>query len=281
MLLLPYIYGPIFAYSDPAGTSAVVWDSVGGYLSTSLLFFGIVGLVSSRHRGLRLVLLTWIVLALARIYGVPGLGAVLGVFPVMSQVAFYQYADPALELAVVIFAALGMDTLSARTAPRRLLVAVTLVSLAAVAAAVVRAHTFADALRSGVPQRVSAVVGDLGGPRHRRRGAGRDRAQARAPPDPGGCDRDALMRLRCSCCPSCRRHGASRIDTAPVAYLQRHQGLSRFATLGPLQPNYGSYFGLRAVNELEAVSAEELLHLREYASRFRRCHLFLHGRRSC
>ncbi len=252
MLLLPYIYGPIFAYSDPAGTSAVVWDSVGGYLSTSLLFFGIVGLVSSRRRGLRLVLLTWIILALARIYGVPGLGAVLGVFPSMSQVAFYRYADPALELAVVIFAALGMDALSARTAPRRLLVAVTFVSIAAVAAAVVRAQTFADALvpaSHSVYQRWSViwavlviVVGALAAI------VPRLRARQILVAAIVTTDAFALFVL-----PELSAPRSIRIDTAPVAYLQRHQGLARFATIGPLQPNYGSYFRLRAVNELEAV----------------------------
>jgi hypothetical protein len=38
------------------------------------------------------------------------------------------------------------------------------------------------------------------------------------------------------------------VDTAPVAYLQRHLGTARFFTLGPLQPNYGSYFGIASLN---------------------------------
>jgi hypothetical protein len=35
---------------------------------------------------------------------------------------------------------------------------------------------------------------------------------------------------------------------ALVHFLQRHLGLSRFATLGPLQPNFGSFFGLAEIN---------------------------------
>jgi hypothetical protein len=35
---------------------------------------------------------------------------------------------------------------------------------------------------------------------------------------------------------------------ALVHYLQRHLGLSRFATLGPIQPNFGSYFGLAEID---------------------------------
>jgi hypothetical protein len=38
------------------------------------------------------------------------------------------------------------------------------------------------------------------------------------------------------------------VDTAPVAYLQRHLGGSRFFTLGPFAPNYGSYYALASLN---------------------------------
>jgi hypothetical protein len=37
-------------------------------------------------------------------------------------------------------------------------------------------------------------------------------------------------------------------DTTLVHFLQRHIGLSRFATLGPIQPNFGSFFGLAEIN---------------------------------
>jgi hypothetical protein len=39
-----------------------------------------------------------------------------------------------------------------------------------------------------------------------------------------------------------------RLDLEPVRFLQRHLGTSRFFTLGPLQPNYGSYFGIGSLN---------------------------------
>ena len=38
------------------------------------------------------------------------------------------------------------------------------------------------------------------------------------------------------------------VDRAPVGFLQGHLGNSRFFTLGPLQPNYGSYFGIGSLN---------------------------------
>jgi hypothetical protein len=37
-------------------------------------------------------------------------------------------------------------------------------------------------------------------------------------------------------------------DVTLVQYLQRHIGLARFTTLGPIQPNFGSLFGLEEIN---------------------------------
>ena len=39
-----------------------------------------------------------------------------------------------------------------------------------------------------------------------------------------------------------------KTDTALIQYLQDHIGLDRFATLGPLQPNFGSQYGLAEIN---------------------------------
>lgn len=41
---------------------------------------------------------------------------------------------------------------------------------------------------------------------------------------------------------------AVQTDLAPVAFLQRNLGESRAFTLGPLQPNYGTYFGIGLLN---------------------------------
>jgi hypothetical protein len=250
ILLLPYVYGPIFGDVNP--TSIPVWDTIGGYLSTSLLFFGIVALASPGRRGLRFVLLTWIVLAIARLYGIPGLGAVLGLIPGMDRILFERYADPTMELAAIVLAALGMDALSTRTAPRRRLIAVTLVSLALVGAAAARAHSFAYKVMpashrlfelGSVGWAVGViVVGALA--------AIVPNAQARRILVAAIVSIDAFVLFTM---PELSAPRSITVDAAPIAFLQRHQGLSRFATLGPLQPNYGSYFGLREINTLQAL----------------------------
>lgn len=252
-LLLPYVYGPIFGFADPAGTPTAIWDSVGGYLSTSLLFFGLLGLMSPGRRGLRAILLAWIVLAGARIYGEPpGLRDVLGYLPDMSNVAFLRYSDPTLELAVVVVAALGLDTLTARSAPRRRVLAATFVSAAVVAAAaigaVALAHTLAASAhrvysRVSVIWAVAVVAGCVLAVILRS-----SRARRIAAASVVFLDAFVLFVV-----PELSAPRTITVDSAPVAFLQRHLGLSRFATLGPLEANFGSYFGLRGVNVSDAV----------------------------
>lgn len=247
-LLLPYVYGPIFGFSDPAGTLTGIWSSVGGYLSTSLLFFGLLGLVSPGRRGLRLILLAWIVLALARIYGEPtGLRDVLGVLPDMANVAFLRYSDPTLELAVVVLAAFGIDATIRQSVPLRRILAVALVSGATVAAATIGAASLAQKLTSpdhrvyvwvSVIWAVSVLLA-CGLATVLRSYRARRLIVASVV---------ALDALVLFAVPELSAPRNVTADHAPVAFLQRHLGLSRFATLGPLEANFGSYFGLRAVN---------------------------------
>lgn len=113
---------------------------MGGFLSTSLLVFGLLGLISPGRRGLRLTLLAWIVLALPLMYAKPPLLTdAVGAIPGMSRVLFSRYAFASVELAVVILAALGLDALVSSPASRRRLLVAALASLAFVALAAIGA----------------------------------------------------------------------------------------------------------------------------------------------
>ena len=41
---------------------------------------------------------------------------------------------------------------------------------------------------------------------------------------------------------------AVQVDGAPIAFLSSHLGTARFATTGPITPNYGSYWGFGAID---------------------------------
>jgi hypothetical protein len=248
-LLLPYVYGPIFAFGDPKMTLTMTWDDVGGFVSTSLLFFGVLGLLGRGPRGLKLVLLGWIVLALARVYGEPPLlGDVLGVVPGMSRVAFFRYAFPSVELALVVLTAFGLDGIARASPSRRRVAFASAVSLVAVAAAGLAARPLVHSLGSQFDQHryllaavgwgAAIVLAATAVASTRRRGV---RIALAAVLVAG--DAFVLFVVPQASAP---RH--VRLDLAPVRFLQRHLGDQRFFTLGPLQPNYGSYFGISELN---------------------------------
>lgn len=242
-LVLPYVYGPIFSSSTPA----YAWD--GGYLTASLVLFALIGLFAKGRRGLRFTLLVWILLALARIYGQPPLlGEVLGVLPGMSRVAFYRYAFASLELAVVVLAALGLDAVARGLQTRRRLLWIGLVSLLLVVLAALEARRVspegAGGLRLHSYFGVSVVCGAaivlVGVSVALVRNAG---------------VRTLLVALLVAAealvlfaIPEASAPRHLQVDRAPVDFLQSHLGNSRFFTLGPLQPNYGSYFGIGSLN---------------------------------
>ena len=62
-LLLPYVHGPIFGDGRTPVRGQRIWSGVGGFLSTSLLLFALLGLLTAGRRGLRLPWLAWIVVA--------------------------------------------------------------------------------------------------------------------------------------------------------------------------------------------------------------------------
>src|SRR5207302_5738 len=99
------IYAGFYEVAYVDGLMAVFWLTVGGYLSTSLLVLGMLGVAGKGRRGLKVALLAWIVLALTRMFGGPApLNEVLGVLPGMSRVAFFRYAPASVSLALVVLA---------------------------------------------------------------------------------------------------------------------------------------------------------------------------------
>ncbi len=248
-LVLPYIYGPIFGFNDPKSALSGIWGAVGGYLSTSLLLFGLLGVFSRGRRGLRVMLGIWILLAFSRTYGQPPLlDHVIGVLPGMSRVAFFRYAPASLELAVVILAALGLDDLARTSGRSRRLLWAAFGSLVVVAIAGLGARSLADKLGSAFSHRPYFVVAIVWGA-----GivvAGGAVAFVRRPRV-----RTALLAallavdsLALFLAPELAAPRAVQLDLAPVAFLQRHLGTQRFFTLGTLAPNYGSYFGIAELN---------------------------------
>ena len=242
-LLMPYVFGPLNTNRHPG-----LWVMVGGYLSIVLVLLALLGLAAHGRRGLKLMLGGWALLVFAHMYGVPGLGNVLGVLPEMGRIQFYRYATAALELPVILLAAIGLDDVRRVESHSWRVVAGAGAAMLGVGAVALSAHGVVGALAPTVPDvedffRASlvwalATVAAVG------IAALVPRARLRGMLLAGVVIVDAIALFAV---PQFSAPRAARIDLAPVAYLRRHLGDQRFLTLGPIRPNYGSYFRLASI----------------------------------
>ena len=247
-LLLPYIYGPPFAYSDPAGHLAAVWDYAGGFIGVSLVFVAALSLLSSRRRGLKLLLGVFLLLVIAKVYGEPPVaGHLLLWLPGGTSVAFYRYSFPAIEFALVVLAALGIDQLTARLTSARVVAAAGLVMLALIGVLAVDARRLVTQLAGGNEHshwpwaQVAWAVGVVAVSTICVLWRGSRRAWILA--SIVVADVGLMFGIHELSAPR-----AVRLDEAPATYLQRHLGDGRFFTLGPIAPNYGAYWGIASLN---------------------------------
>jgi hypothetical protein len=242
-LLLPYLYGPPDAPGMGAAT-LFIWGLAGGYLTTSLLFLGLSGLLLARRPGgLRWLLAVWVLVSASAIYGLPLVDEVLPALPGMSHVEVARYAFSSLELAACVLAGLGAEELIRRADVRRRLVlaasaAVLVVAIALTSAGHRLAGWFPATVSWGVLAVLALAATGLWMP------VGRPRARAIL----------AIVAVDVAvmfAIPELSAPRAVRLDTAPVAFLRRHLGEQRFFSLGPLAPNYGTYFGLGSLDEMD------------------------------
>jgi hypothetical protein len=204
----------------------------------------------------------WIVIAVSRMYGEPPLlGRLLGVLPGVSSVAFYRYATPSVELAACVLAAIGIDDLLRWPRARlRRVATVGGAGLVVVAAAAFGARGLVvhatgpgsreDYLRGAAAG--GAVVVVIGLACTLLRGY-RLRAAA-------VCAVVVLEALVMFMFPELSAPRTVRTNFDAVGYLQANAGLQRFATLGPFQPNYGSYFAVPAINNDDLPIPKEWAH---------------------
>jgi hypothetical protein len=265
---------------------SLLWDNVGGYLSVTVIAAGLVGLVGRRGRSLRVGLGAWIVLCLLRTFGFPPVVHVLAHVPIIRLTAFYRYANPTWELAAIVLAALGLDDIARGLTRRRLLVVgVALTGLLAVWAAVTAwplltsatgpagssarsPHLYAAGSLAGAVLMLALLTGGgMVAGRHRLAGADDDPIDVADPrsdpprtggPPPGERTRrwGRLVMGGAICLESVALLGftylsaptAAVVDSGSAAWLQAHLGTSRFYTLGPIQPEFGSYYGIAQAN---------------------------------
>jgi hypothetical protein len=247
--VMPYVYGPLnFTLSSKVLIDT--WGSIGGYTGPPVLVMALAGVMrKSANRGLKLLLLIWVLLCWARTFGLQPITAIIDHLPLLKRAIFFRYAGASWMMALTILAAYGLDEFRV-TAPRRrygfaiatilLFVCVglawpqrafwgwshgkALVMFAFLGAALFWALAGLTVL--GLAWRISHQE------RRRTILAGLLVFDA------------AVMFLAAQV--SARRN--IQVDLQAMQFLHDHQGLSRNYTLGPLAPNYGAYFQVASIN---------------------------------
>jgi hypothetical protein len=256
--IMPYFFGPIFGFSGNSAQLGDFWGNIGGYFGAGLSTLGIVGLAGRSYRPLRIALGAWIAIGLARLVGVGVALDLINAIPGIKSTAFYRYAPVSWEMALVVLAVLGLDDILRRSVSRLVVVGaggvMVILSILSWRSAQgvlrgiaghldIRAWAVASfwwALLVVVGIVILAVLPDAGwlsNPRVRQAALG------------------ALIVIDCVAMFAVPQFSAPReatIDTRPVTFLTRNLGEDRFYTLGPIAPNYGSYFTIASlgINDL-------------------------------
>jgi hypothetical protein len=247
--LMPYVYGSLGTSLQSVPLSRI-WDNIGGYTGTLTILMAIVGLKSkSAHRGLKFVLLVWILLAWAKTFGVPPITTWMNHIPLMRQTNFFRYSSPSWDFALIILAAFGLDDLRDHS-PR----------LSTAFAVVIGLLTIGIALawpQRGFWERPKALVPIMFVP------LGLSLVWVLAGLTAAGLSWkwlqgerrrvalasvlvvDATLMFMLPQLTSTRR---GQIDTEAMQFLRDHQGLHRTYTLGPIEPNYSAYFGVASID---------------------------------
>lgn len=248
-LVFPYAFGPIFAAHTPrSGTLDAVWGSVGGYLSAALLALDAIALYARRLRPLRIVLALWIVVTVGRTYGFTPFRQVFGLLPAMEHVAAYRYLPPSFELAGVVLAVLAIDDIRRHAVPRWFAAAALLAALVVAGAVAYEGRSIFDSI-STLPHHAAAegvwlawgfgIIVVIGATVLFARGRLRNGVLVACL---------VVDALGMFVAPELSAPRQASIDSRFIDWMQHHVGLQRFYTLGPIHPDYGSYFGLPQAN---------------------------------
>jgi hypothetical protein len=258
--VLPYGFGPIFGFKSGGHSTllTIMWGSTGGYLDATLVACALIGLVGARCRGLRISLALWTLAAMSKTFGVAWVIHLLNHLPGFHSVVFYRYSQPSWELAVIVLAAFGIDDMARRLLHPGIIVGGGVITCGVIAwagsqawpvvtSATGYAHRQAFTTVSIILAVVGVAVVVAGGLLTYVRGAPTRATGSRIGRSmvAGAVALEAAVLFAVPLLSAPRPAGT---DMALVHFLQRHLGTYRFATLGPVQPNFGSFFGLAEIN---------------------------------
>ncbi len=247
-LFAPYIFGPIFAYSDKLNDLNGVWGGIGGYVDLILIAFAVYGLFVRRDK-LSVFLLIWVLFNVAKTFGFEPIASLINVIPGITRIAFYRYATPTWEFALILLAVFGIENISRTKTFHRvptLAFFLTLIIGLVIMSGYIK--TFWPKISSVHELKVwlsislawvflliAALI----------------LLMIFVPSNLRAKSLSILLILNVTILynlPVLSNLTRGSIDTNAISFLQKNLGLQRFYTAGPIQPNYGAYFEIASIN---------------------------------
>lgn len=246
-LIAPYAHGPIFGAPGKELIWAI-WGGIGGYVTLLLAVLAVYGF-ATRRTAIGWLLAVWTVLALLKTFGVIWASILWNLIPGISLTAFMRYAQPSWELAFVLLAAWGLDDLARRRLALRgpWLAACAVPLLAVAACATYGGHLWPD-LAGNVRLRNWALISALWAALTALVALCLVRAAARAWAAPALAALLAFDAVLMFAIPTLSNPRAGTLNMPAITFMREHAGLQRVYSLGPMQPNYGAYFGIASIN---------------------------------
>ena len=242
--VLPYLFGTIGNAIPMSG----VWAGIGGYVSISVVLLATIGLFSKISWKIKLILIFWIASCLLKSYGFQPVVELWNLIPAIKNAAFYRYCMPSVYFASTILAAYGIDNILKHNFSRKRLMSAYLVFAAFLIILFVLAIHFYP-LMSSVPGHkyfstvfsiawataISCLI-----------------AAAIITVKPKYLYQTIFLLVFIDVwlmffIPTLSTNNG-KLNPAPINFLKTHLGVSRFYTLGPIQPNYGSYYKISEID---------------------------------
>jgi hypothetical protein len=244
----PYVFGTLF--SNTALDS--MWGEIGGYIGAGICILALVGLFGKKHRPLRIFLAVWTVLGLAGAFDYWGAKFLWNLIPLVSSSSYPRYIMPSCELAIVILAGFGLWDFTLSTRAKRLFTTAGIFMVLVLIWCVNEARPYNKGLTYSTPKIHVVTIGLVVLP-FIAVGLllilGRFHKFRWTPYIIGVVIVGEAMLY--FFVPTAESPKQITIDYAPISYLQAHQGQERFLDFAVLYPNWGTYFGLNELSDID------------------------------
>jgi hypothetical protein len=244
----PYVYGPIFSNTRVDA----MWGGIGGYFGTSVCALALLGLFGAKQRRLRIFLGAWTVAAMAGTFNFLDFHKLWNLIPIVSRASFERYSTPSCELAIIVLAAFGLYDFTLNVRAKRLLTTTSAFMVLVVIWCIYEARTYNAGMTFGTRKIhflylglqalpfIALLLLLVFGRLHRFRFTPFLLALVVVG--------ESLILFWI---PTVESPKQLTIDYAPITYLQQHQGQERFVDFAVLYPNWGTYFGINELSDID------------------------------